>query len=148
MNNLFVYLLELNISLLVLFVAYKIFFERDKNFIIRRIYLMGVIVLPFILPLLPEAVRMPVSGLALISIDLEGVTVFGSGVAQDTPNSISFGTIMLVSYLLILAFGMIKLLLQLVSIIRAILISDLILANPKCSSINFPSTVGTIKGDF
>ena len=35
MNNLFAYLVELNISLMILFVAYKLFFEKDKNFIVR-----------------------------------------------------------------------------------------------------------------
>ena len=48
MNNLFTYLVELNISLMILYVAYKLFFERDKNFNVRRIYLMGVVLLPHI----------------------------------------------------------------------------------------------------
>jgi len=124
MNNIFVYLLELNIALIILFVAYKIFFERDKNFVIRRVYLMGVIVLPFLVPLMPDSLRMPVSGIAPVSIDLEGVTIFGSGVAQQASPSLSFGKIMLIIYLLILTFGLIKLLLQLGSIIRAIFLSE------------------------
>ncbi|MEN8229995.1 MAG: M56 family metallopeptidase [Bacteroidota bacterium] len=124
MNNLFTYLLELNISLVILFVAYKIFFEKDKNFIVRRIYLLGVIVLPFLLPLIPQAAKMSVSGIAPISIDLEGVTVFGSGVAQEVTSSISFGKVILMVYLLILALGMIKLLIQLANIIRAVRISE------------------------
>ncbi len=49
MNNLFTYLLELNISLMILFVAYKLFFEKDKNFLVRRIYLLGVVILPLLL---------------------------------------------------------------------------------------------------
>jgi len=123
MNNLFTYLVELNIALVILFVAYKIFFEKDKNFLIRRIYLMSAIMLPFILPLIPEAARMSVSGITPVSIDLEGITVFGSGAAQETSGTISFGKIMLTGYLLILALGIIKLMIQLVTITRAIFIS-------------------------
>jgi len=123
MNNLFAYLVELNIALVILYVAYKLFFEKDKNFLIRRIYLMSAIVLPFILPLIPEAARMSVSGITPVSIDLEGITVFGSGAAQETSGTISFGKIMLTGYLLILALGLIKLMIQLVTITRAIFIS-------------------------
>lgn len=32
MNNLFSYLFELNVALAILFAAYKLFFEKDKNF--------------------------------------------------------------------------------------------------------------------
>ena len=144
MNSIYTYLLELNIALVILFVAYKIFFEKDKNFVIRRIYLMGVIVLPFLLPLMPQALRMPVSGIAPISINIEGVTVIGSGVVQEGSSFFSFGNIVMSIYLLILAFGLIKLLIQLGSIIRAISISkkmeiggSTLLVNPKFHASSF-----------
>ncbi len=144
MNNLFAYLVELNIALVILYVAYKLFFEKDKNFLIRRIYLMSVIVLPFILPLIPEAARMSVSGITPVSIDLEGITVFGSGAAQETSGTISFGKIMLTGYLLILALGLIKLMIQLVTITRAIFISKqleidgtTLLSNPTLHASSF-----------
>jgi len=124
MNSIFAYLLELNIALIILFAAYKIFFEKDKNFVIRRIYLMGVIVLPFLLPLIPDSLRMPVSAMAPVSIDLEGITIFASGTVQEAGSSLSLGKIALGIYLLILAFGLIKLLIQLGSIIRVIYISE------------------------
>jgi hypothetical protein len=53
MDNLLLYLVELNISLMILFVAYKLFFEKDKNFTIRRIYLLGT-KSPFSVPELPS----------------------------------------------------------------------------------------------
>ena len=77
MNNLFIYLVELNISLMILFVAYKLFFEKDKNFTVRRIYLLGVVVLPMILPFLPDSMRMPVGQMAPISISLEELPYWG-----------------------------------------------------------------------
>jgi hypothetical protein len=124
MNNVFAYLLELNIALVVFFAAYKIFFEKDKNFLIRRIYLMGVIVLPFILPLMPASMRMPVSEMAPLSLNLEGVTVFASGTVQEASSKLSFSQIAMGIYLTILSFGLIKLLIQLGSILRAIYISE------------------------
>ena len=48
-------LVELNIAWMILFLAYKLFFERDKNFLVRRLYLLGVILFPLVLLLLPEA---------------------------------------------------------------------------------------------
>ena len=144
MNSIYTYLLELNIALVILFVAYKIFFEKDKNFVIRRIYLMGVIVLPFLLPLMPQAVRMPVSGIAPISINIEGVTVLGSSEVQAGSSFFSLGNIAISIYLLILAFGLIKLIIQLGSIIRAISISrkmeiggTTLLVNPKFHASSF-----------
>lgn len=120
MNNLFTYLVELNISLMILYVAYKLFFERDKNFIIRRIYLLGVATLPIILPFLPSSLRMPVGQMAPISINLEGVTILGNGASTGGAGALSFTGVMLLIYLLILALGIGKVFLQLTRISKAI----------------------------
>ncbi|RLD57120.1 MAG: hypothetical protein DRI97_06045 [Bacteroidetes bacterium] len=121
MNNLFTYLVELNISLMILYVAYKLFFERDKNFTVRRIYLLGVVLLPLILPLLPDSMRMPVGQMAPISISLEGVTIFGTGTVSEAAGKISFTSVLLMIYLVILAFGIIKVFLQLGRVAHAII---------------------------
>ena len=119
MNNFFTYLVELNISLMILFVAYKIFFEKDRNFVIRRIYLLGVAIMPLILPLMPSALRIPVSDMAPVSITLEGITIFGAGSEQVSAGSLSFMNILFLIYLAIFSLGFIKLLFQLAKIIRA-----------------------------
>jgi len=124
MNNLFAYLVELNISLMILFVAYKLFFEKDKNFTVRRIYLLGVLILPLILPLLPSSFRMPVGQLTPISINLEEVTIFGAGTASGNTATLSFTSVLLILYLIILVLGIIKVLLQLSRITHAILHSE------------------------
>jgi len=121
MNNLFAYLVELNISLMILFVAYKLFFERDKNFTVRRTYLLGVVLLPLILPLLPDTMRMPVGQMAPISISLEGVTVLGTGTATGGTNNISFTSVLMLIYLVILSLGILKVLFQLTRIANAII---------------------------
>ncbi len=121
MNKFFPYLMELNICLMILFVAYKLFFEKDKNFTVRRIYLFGVIILPFLLPLLPGSIRMPVGQMSPISINLEGVTIFGTGAATAKTGSLSFTGVLMIIYLVFLALGIVKMLLQLVRIARAII---------------------------
>ncbi len=119
MNSFYTYLVELNISLMILFVAYKLFFEKDKNFVIRRIYLLGVAVMPLVLPLLPASLRMPAGRLAPISITLEEVTIFGSGTGQELPASVSFGSVLWLIYLAILGLGLLKVFVQLSRIMHA-----------------------------
>ncbi len=129
MNSLFAYLLELNIALMILFAAYKLFFEKDGNFLIRRIYLLGVIILPLILPLLPDALRMPVGNIAPISIQLDGVTIMGQGEAAEASGHFSVSKLATIIYLLILALGILKLLLQLTRISMAAISSERIAVN-------------------
>lgn len=124
MNSFYIYLVELNISLMILFVAYKLFFEKDKNFVIRRIYLLGVAVMPMILPFLPASMRMPVSSVVPISITLEEVSIFGSGPQQEAAGTVTFGTVLWLIYLAILALGLVKVLIQLTRIIYAAFTSE------------------------
>ena len=121
MNNLFAYLVELNISLMILYVAYKLFFEKDKNFKVRRIYLLGVLLLPAVIPLMPSSVRMPVGQLSPISINLEEVTISGAGAINGTGSILSFTSVLLLLYIVILAFGILKVFLQLARITHAII---------------------------
>lgn len=144
MNNLFAYLVELNISLMILYVAYKLFFEKDKNFAVRRIYLLGVVILPLLLPLLPSSIRMPVSQLTPISISLEEVTILGTGTADASSSALSFTSILLLLYLVILTLGIMKVILQLGRIIYAIVHSKrfdadgiTLLANPSLHASSF-----------
>jgi hypothetical protein len=119
MNNLFIYLLELNIALIILFAAYKLFFERDGNFVVRRIYLLGVVILPLILPLIPEEVKIPVGNIAPISIQLEGVTVTGGASEGETQATLLVGRTAMYLYFLVLGLGILKILHQLVRVTLA-----------------------------
>jgi len=121
MNNLFAYLVELNISLMILYVAYKLFFEKDRNFKVRRIYLLGVLLLPAVIPLMPSSVRMPVGQLSPISINLEEVTISGAGAINGTGSILSFTSVLLLLYIVILGFGILKVFLQLARITHAII---------------------------
>ena len=138
MNSVIVYLLELNLSLLILYAAYKIFFERDKNFSVRRIYLLGVLVLPFLLPLVPETVRMAANSITPVSFNLEEITIYATQPAESTAGHLSIGTLMISIYLLILGFGIAKLGFQLWGIIRAIIRSERLEAGGKTVLSNSP----------
>ena len=124
MNSIIIYLIELNIALVILFLAYKLFFEKDKNFVVRRIYLLGVLVLPFILPLIPETIRMAINSFAPVSFSLEEITIYAYGPEQTTSGNLTPGKVLMVVYLLILGIGVVRLSFHFWGIIRAILRSD------------------------
>ena len=121
MNNLFRYLLDLNIILMILFVAFKLFFEKDKNFTTRRIFLLGVLLLSALLPFLPTSVRMSLGNVSPVSISLEEVTIFGSGGVAHYKGHLSLNNSLLLIYLGMFTLGMIKVMVQLVRIALAVL---------------------------
>ena len=144
MNSLVAYLLELNITLLILYTAYKLFFERDRNFLIRRIYLLGVMVLPFLLPLIPQALRSQVGNMAPFTFNLAELTFTAEGNPGDTGGGIEAGRILMYIYLLIMGAGIAKLFIQLIRITRAIIRSNRmvvegtsVLANPAFHASSF-----------
>jgi hypothetical protein len=124
MNNLFSYLLELNISLIILFLAYRLFFEKDKNFNLRRIYLLVAMLLPLLLPLIPDFISLPGRPLSTVSFKLEEVTVFGTRQETAALGSLSLAGLLLALYIAVFSLGILKVLLQLGYILAAILRSD------------------------
>ncbi len=123
MKELFIYLTELNISIVILYVAYKLFFEKDKNFVVRRIYLLGVILFPLIILLLPEKTVASVSSITP-TFRLEGVSISGIASAKETASSFSISSILMTIYLTILSLGLLKLCIQLTIITFAIIRSE------------------------
>jgi hypothetical protein len=124
MNNLFTYLLELNISLIILFLAYRLFFEKDKNFTLRRIYLLVAMLLSLLLPIIPDSISLTGGPLTPVSINLDEVTVFGTRADTAAVGSLSLASLLLALYIAILTLGILKVLLQLGYILVAILRSD------------------------
>ena len=120
MPDLFTFLLEANITLMILYSAYKIFFEKDRNFKVRRIFLLAVIILPFILALLPDFNSLKMGTVPIASFTLEEITVFGQTGIEKTSGGFSLSSMLLVIYLGILGIGLLKLGIQLVMIGRAI----------------------------
>ena len=144
MNRFLIYLLELNIALLILYAAYRLFFEKDRNFVVRRIYLIWMMILPVVLPLIPETVRMAVNSLAPVSFNLEGVTIYASAPVQEAAGPFTWINVLIAVYLLILGSGILKLCVQFWRIIRAVMQSErmqmggkTILSNPLFHASSF-----------
>ena len=54
LNSTFLYLLQVNIIVTILFIFYKLFFDKDTFFAWRRFTLMGIAIAALILPLIPN----------------------------------------------------------------------------------------------
>jgi hypothetical protein len=120
MNNLFLYLLEVNMALVVFFIAYQLLFERDKNFITRRIYLMGSMLLTAIIPLVPAFREIPPVQDPLITIQLESITVFGSKTGVQPSSSFSWTQWLGILYVCVVFIGLLRLSIQLISVTTAV----------------------------
>ena len=94
MNNLFTYLLELNLSLLILFAAYRVLFGKDRNFRVRRTYLLAAMVLPVVIPLAPVLSELSPVNVIPLSFHLEGVTVFGHAAVSGPAGNLSIWVIL------------------------------------------------------
>ena len=123
-DNLIIFLLEVNLTLVVLFTAYKIFFERDRNFRVRRTYLLGSMGLSLLIPLIPEMVMSPVNQWTASAFQLEEVTIIPSGEVTGTGPAFSIQSILVLIYVVIFGLGLAKLVFQLVSILMAALKSE------------------------
>lgn len=120
MNNLFQYLLELNIALVILYLGYRLFFEKDKNFTVRRIYLIATMVLPVLLLFLPESASNMAGRMAPVSFRLEEITVLGEASGQESVVNVSPLKLVLFVYLFIATLGLIKFLVDLIRILLAV----------------------------
>ncbi|MFH0759363.1 MAG: M56 family metallopeptidase [Bacteroidota bacterium] len=120
MDNMFIYLMELNIALLILFAAYKLFFEKDKNFVVRRIFLLGILIIPVILPLIPATVRLAVNRYAPVSFNLEEITIYAFSPETQSSGAFNSGNLLVTIYLSILGLGLVRFSVQLWGVCRAI----------------------------
>ena len=53
-NSIFLYLLQVNVIITILFIFYKLFFDKDTFFGCRRFTLMGMTIAALVLPLIPD----------------------------------------------------------------------------------------------
>ncbi len=120
MNKLMLYVLEINLSLLIFYAAYRMLFQKDRNFIIRRAYLMGMAALSLIIPLIPAWTALSPVRAATIVIPLEGISVFGSGSDPSSASPFTFTPLewLWVVYLGVVALGILRLFIQIGYIMR------------------------------
>lgn len=117
--NFFVYLAEINVVFMILYAAYRLFFEKDRNFRVRRIYLMGMLGFSAFLPLIPETIRATAGRIAPLSFPLQEITIYANeplDPGAGTPTIVSLATIL---YLSVLGLGVLRILFQLSAVLRA-----------------------------
>lgn len=119
MNNLFIYLAEVNLSILIFYVAYRLLFETDRNFLSRRIYLLGILFMPFVLPLIPHSVITAINSLALVPFSLQEITVNASLANGPLETTLSPFRIVTILYLAVLVAGLVRLMAQLFRLANA-----------------------------
>jgi len=115
----FIYLLEINVAFTILYVAYRLFFEKDKNFRIRRIYLLGMAGISAVLPLLPQTIRAGASRIAPLSIPLQEITIYASEPADPMNGPPAIVSVVTILYLTVLGLGALRLLFQLSAVLHA-----------------------------
>ena len=114
------YLLEANLSLLIFYAAYRLLFQKDRNFPVRRLYLMSAMVLSLAIPMLPSFTSIAGNGIPSLAIPLEGITVLGSGEgsAADPVKEFSILHWLWMTYLGVVFLGAFRLLVQIAWILR------------------------------
>ncbi|MEZ5069955.1 MAG: TonB family protein [Bacteroidales bacterium] len=116
MTAVFPLLIKINLAMAILYLAYRLFFERDKNFTVRRIFLLGTALLPLLLPAVPDSVQTPLSRMAPLSLSLEELTVrYGHPAGASSATTGVSGAILWL-YLTIAGLGLLLLLAQLAHI--------------------------------
>jgi len=120
MNDFLINLLELNIALVILFLGYKLFFEKDGNFFVRRVYLISAMLLPVLLILLPDWARSITGRMIPATFHLDQITVFGNGARQEMTEPISPGFCTVICYLSVASVGMIRFMIHLIRIMLAV----------------------------
>lgn len=120
MNKLMVYLLEVNLSMVIFYMAYRFFFQMDRNFVMRRVYLVGTMILSLTIPLMPSWSAISGQPAITIIIPLEGISVFGSGPASPSAGPVTFSPLQWfwIVYLGAVVLGTLRLLIQIAWILN------------------------------
>lgn len=118
MNAILIYLLKVNIAIALFYGFYKLFFSKDTFLKIRRVYLLASLVLSFGYPFL--SIQNWLSHQPPVQNFIAGYTQLPEIIVTPTgPVSIfSVGNILLFVYLLVFTFLLVRVLFQLISILR------------------------------
>ena len=120
MNEFFLYLAEVNIAFLILFIAYRLGFEKVRNFLARRIYLLGIPVFSFLIPLVPDTLRTVVNSVSPVTFNLEEITVYAGTGGLKEQHSLAPGLVLIYAYFAFAGFSMLKMGVQFFGIVRTI----------------------------
>lgn len=122
MNPLFIYIIKVNVAIAMFYLLYRILFVRDTFFMVRRIYLLLSVVVSFAYP----AIRLSESYIAQSAVStqmlryvlLPEFEVMPSNANIATPLWQSAGSVMLYLYIFVASMLLLRMLLQLASLMR------------------------------
>ena len=122
MNPLFIYIIKVNVAIAMFYLLYRILFVRDTFFMVRRIYLLLSVVVSFAYP----AIRLSESYIAQSAVStqmlryvlLPEFEVMSSNTNIATPLWQSAGSVMLYLYIFVASMLLLRMLLQLASLMR------------------------------
>lgn len=122
MNPLFIYIIKVNVAIAMFYLLYRILFVRDTFFMVRRIYLLLSVVVSFAYP----AIRLSESYIAQSAVStqmlryvlLPEFEVMPSNTNIATPLWQSAGSVMLYLYIFVASMLLLRMLLQLASLMR------------------------------
>jgi beta-lactamase regulating signal transducer with metallopeptidase domain len=123
MKDLVSYLIELNIAITVFFLVYVLLFRKDSNFSSRRLFLLFAMGASFLIPL----VNIPIPGQATAfnspAISIEELIFYGSG-GQNASSPITTFSLLIVAYVAVSIFFIIKLVFNIFRILKYALHSE------------------------
>ncbi|MDD2284880.1 MAG: TonB family protein [Paludibacter sp.] len=118
MNPLIIYFIKVNIAIALFYLFYRLFFVGDTLWKLRRFYLLGSILVSFTYPLFSITKWMHQSVPVQDMINNYSVLLQEITITANEPSKINFSTTLYLLYALISGFLLIRLLVQLISIIR------------------------------
>ncbi len=96
MNELILYLIKNGVALLVFYIIYRIFLQKESFFILNRIYLIGSIIFSALIPLV--SINLPTSSNTVPYIILNAINIGELGIENAIRSQLSGWEIMLIIY--------------------------------------------------
>ena len=109
MNDFFRYLLEFNIAFTVLYLSYRVFFNKDRNFKTRRSFLLLMIGGGLMLPLIPLSFNTASLNANMPSFTLPGVSIYGDYEGTSAVPHFNIVSVLQIIYFTVLLLGFAKL---------------------------------------
>jgi len=120
MNDLIIKIIGFNIALTIFYMVYLAIYRKDKAFINRRTFLLCSLLLSLLLPFLPGIWNTTGPAPFVIHYDLDELVITAKKVSTG-PFTFSFRTILLFFYLAVSMWLFVKLVLQLIHIVKTVL---------------------------
>jgi len=122
MKQLLTIITELNIAITFFFLAYQLLYKRDSNFNNRRAFLLTGMLISFLVPFINIHFNLPVQALNSSVISLEGVLINAGG-DPVSHGSIPFIELLILTYIAVSAFFLIRLFVSVVRVLYKAMIS-------------------------